>query len=87
MNECSTYSLPSVTAKGQWYLGLSWVSMPVSALLEKPEDGAQLTDFVDCLPGVTLQLARVVLKQAAPHLTFLNRCQPRLDKLCNSRQR
>ena len=39
--------------------------VPVSALFENLEDGAQLSDFVDWFPGVTLQQARAVLEHVA----------------------
>ena len=39
--------------------------VPVSALFENLEDGAQLADFVTWFPGVTLQQARAVLEHAA----------------------
>ena len=39
--------------------------VPVSALFENLEDGAQLSDFVAWFPGVTEQQARAVLEHAA----------------------
>lgn len=42
--------------------------VPVSALFENLEDGAQLADFVDWFPGVTLEQARSVLEHAAHSL-------------------
>jgi uncharacterized protein (DUF433 family) len=39
--------------------------VPVSALFENLGDGAQLADFVNWFPGVTLQQARAVLEHAA----------------------
>ena len=38
--------------------------VPVSALFENLEDGAQLSEFVEWFPGVTLQQARAVLEHA-----------------------
>lgn len=42
--------------------------VPVSALFENLEDGAQLSDFVAWFPGVTLAQARAVLEHAAHSL-------------------
>ncbi len=39
--------------------------VPVSALFENIEDGAQLTEFVSWFPGVTLQQVRAVLEHVA----------------------
>ena len=50
----------------------SWVfrgtRVPVTALFENLEDGAQVTDFVQWFPGVTLDQARAVLEHAARSL-------------------
>lgn len=42
--------------------------VPVSALFENLEDGAQLSDFVVWFPGVTLDQAKAVLEHAAKTL-------------------
>ena len=42
--------------------------VPVTALFENLEDGAQLSEFVDWFPGVTLEQARAVLEHAAHSL-------------------
>ena len=42
--------------------------VPVAALFENLEDGAQLADFVRWFPGVTIEQARVVLEHAAQSL-------------------
>ena len=39
--------------------------VPISALFENLEDGAQVSEFVECFPGVTLEQARAVLEHAA----------------------
>ena len=66
MNDWS--SCPAVERDPQKVSG-AWVfrgtRVPVSALFENLEDGAQLTDFVSWFPGVTLQQARAVLEHAA----------------------
>jgi uncharacterized protein (DUF433 family) len=42
--------------------------IPVTALFENLEDGAQISDFVSWFPGVTADQARVVLEHAAKSL-------------------
>jgi uncharacterized protein (DUF433 family) len=42
--------------------------VPVAALFENLEDGAQLSEFVEWFPGVTLEQARAVLEHAAHSL-------------------
>jgi uncharacterized protein (DUF433 family) len=42
--------------------------VPVAALFENLEDGAQLQDFVQWFPGVSLEQARQVLEHAASSL-------------------
>ena len=42
--------------------------VPVSALFENLEDGAQLQDFIEWFPGVILEQARAVLEHAARSL-------------------
>ncbi len=44
--------------------------VPVSALFENLEDGVQITQFVECFPGVTLDQVRAVLDHAAKSLTL-----------------
>jgi len=39
--------------------------VPVAALFENLEDGAQIAQFVDWFPGVTLEQVRAVLEHAA----------------------
>ena len=39
--------------------------VPVSALFENLEDGAQVTQFVEWFPGVSLEQVRAVLDHAA----------------------
>ena len=66
MNDWS--SCPAVERDPEKVSG-AWVfrgtRVPVSALFENLEDGAQLADFVNWFPGVTLQQARAVLEHAA----------------------
>ena len=42
--------------------------VPVTALFENLEDGAQLSEFLEWFPGVTLEQARAVLEHAARSL-------------------
>ena len=42
--------------------------MPVTALFENLEDGAQVADVVAWFPGVTLEQVRAVLEHAARSL-------------------
>jgi uncharacterized protein (DUF433 family) len=42
--------------------------VPVTALFENLEDGAQLAEFVGWFPGVTIDQARMVLKHAVRSL-------------------
>ena len=50
----------------------SWVfrgtRVPVTALFENLEDGAQISDFVEWFPGVSLEQVRKVLEHAAQSL-------------------
>jgi len=66
MNNWST--CPAVDRDPQKLSG-AWVfrgtRVPVSALFENLEDGAQLSDFVAWFPGVTIEQARAVLEHAA----------------------
>ena len=55
-------------------LGGIWVfrgtRIPVSALFENLEDGAQISQFVEWFPGVTLSQVRTVLDYAAKNLAL-----------------
>jgi uncharacterized protein (DUF433 family) len=42
--------------------------VPVAALFENIEDGAQVADFVQWFPGVSAEQVRVVLEHAAASL-------------------
>lgn len=42
--------------------------VPVAALFENLEDGAQISEFLEWFPGVTLDQARCVLEHAARSL-------------------
>ncbi len=42
--------------------------VPVAALFQNIEDGAQVTEFLEWFPGVTLEQVRLVLEHAARSL-------------------
>ena len=44
--------------------------VPVSALFENFEDGAQIAQFVEHFPGVTIEQVRAVLDHAAKSLAL-----------------
>ena len=44
--------------------------IPVAALFENLEEGAQVTQFVDWFPGVTLEQVRAVLEHATQSLAL-----------------
>lgn len=64
-------SCPSVERDPQRVSG-AWLfrgtRVPVRALFENLEDGAQLSEFIEWFPDVTLQQARTVLEHAARSL-------------------
>jgi len=61
-------SCPSVERDPQRVSG-AWVfrgtRVPVVALFENLQDGAQLSDFLEWFPGVTIEQVRAVLEHAA----------------------
>ncbi len=63
---CSAVERDPLKVSGTWVF--RGTRVPVSALFENLEDGAQVTDFVAWFPGVTLQQARAVLEHAAQTL-------------------
>jgi uncharacterized protein (DUF433 family) len=48
--------------------------VPVAALFENLEDGAQLSEFVAWFPGVSVEQARAVLEHAAYAGSCLSAC-------------
>lgn len=66
-------SCPSVERDPHRLSG-AWVfrgtRVPVAALFENLEDGAQIGQFVEWFPGVTLEQVRSVLDHAARSLAF-----------------
>jgi len=64
-------SCPAVERNPERVSG-AWVfrgtRVPVAALFENLEDGAQVADFVQWFPGVSAEQVRVVLEHAAASL-------------------
>jgi uncharacterized protein (DUF433 family) len=60
---CPTVQRDPAIVSGAWVFRGSRV--PVSALFENLEEGAQVAQFVDWFPGVTLEQVRGVLEHAA----------------------
>jgi uncharacterized protein (DUF433 family) len=60
---CPAVQRDPALLSGAWVFRGSRV--PVAALFENPEDGSQISQFVDWFPGVTLDQVRSVLEHAA----------------------
>jgi uncharacterized protein (DUF433 family) len=64
-------SCPAVERDAERVSG-AWVfrgtRVPVTALFQNLEDGAQVSDFIVWFPGVTLEQVRAVLEHAARSL-------------------
>jgi len=65
-SNCNSVERDPLKVSGAWLF--RGTRVPVSALFENLEDGAQLDDFVAWFPGVTLVQARDVLEHAAKSL-------------------
>jgi uncharacterized protein (DUF433 family) len=63
---CPAVDRDPLKVSGAWVF--RGTRVPVAALFENLEDGAQLADFVAWFPGVTLAQARAVLEHAASTL-------------------
>jgi len=63
---CSAVEQDPQRVSGAWVF--RGTRIPVTALFENLEDGAQLADFVEWFPGVSLEQARTVLEHAARSL-------------------
>ena len=65
-SSCTAVERDSRRVSGEWlFLG---TRVPVSALFENLEDGAQTAQFLEWFPGVTDQQVRAVLDHAAKSL-------------------
>ena len=60
---CSAVERDPARVSGAWVF--RGTRVPVSALFQNLEDGAQVSQFVDWFPGVTLAQVRAVLDHAA----------------------
>ncbi|MDO9453886.1 MAG: DUF433 domain-containing protein [Stagnimonas sp.] len=60
---CPAVERDPLKVSGAWLF--RGTRVPVTALFENLEDGAQLAEFVEWFPGVSLQQARAVLEHAA----------------------
>ena len=60
---CPAVERDPLKVSGAWLF--RGTRVPVAALFENLEDGAQLAEFVEWFPGVSLQQARAVLEHAA----------------------
>jgi uncharacterized protein (DUF433 family) len=63
---CEAVERDPARVSGAWVF--RGTRVPVTALFENLEDGAQLADFVAWFPGVTIDQARKVLEHAASSL-------------------
>ncbi|WP_369075135.1 DUF433 domain-containing protein [Thiohalocapsa halophila] len=68
---CAAVARDPERAGGAWVF--RGTPVPVAALFENVEDGAQVTEFVEWFPGVTLEQARAVLEHAAGALEAASR--------------
>lgn len=65
-NACTAVEREPDRVSGAWVF--RGTRVPVTALFENLEDGAQVADFVAWFPGVTLEQVRAVLEHAARSL-------------------
>jgi uncharacterized protein (DUF433 family) len=65
-SNCNSVERDPLKVSGAWLF--RGTRVPVSALFENLEDGAQLAEFVVWFPGVSLAQARDVLEHAAQSL-------------------
>lgn len=67
-SSCSAVERDPDRVSGAW--AFRGTRVPVSALFENLEDGAEITQFVEWFPGVTIEQARTVLDHAARSLAL-----------------
>jgi len=65
-SSCKAVESDSGRLSGEWVF--RGTRVPVSALFENLEDGAQTTQFLEWFPGVTDEQVRAVLDHAAKSL-------------------
>jgi uncharacterized protein (DUF433 family) len=63
---CPAVERDAARVSGAWVF--RGTRIPVAALFENLEDGAQIADFVRWFPGVTTEQVRAVLEHAAQSL-------------------
>lgn len=63
---CTAVERDPERVSGDWVF--RGTRVPVKALFENLEDGAQVADFVAWFPGVTMEQVRAVLEHAAQSL-------------------
>ena len=62
-NECPAVERVAERVSGAWVF--AGTRIPVAALFENLESGAQIAQFVEWFPGVTIEQVRAVLEHAA----------------------
>ena len=62
-SHCSAVDSDAGRVSGAWVF--RGTRVPVAALFQNLEDGASIQDFVQWVPGVSLEQARAVLEHAA----------------------
>ena len=67
-SSCSAVERDPERVSGAWVF--RGTRVPVSALFENLEDGAEITQFVEWYPGVTVEQVRAVLDHAAKSLAL-----------------
>ena len=67
-SSCSAVERDPERVSGAWVF--RGTRVPVSALFENLEDGAEITQFVEWFPGVTVEQVRAVLDHAAKSLVL-----------------
>lgn len=65
-SSCSVVERDPQRVSGAWVF--RGTRVPVAALFQNLEDGAQLSEFLEWFPGVTREQARVVLEHATRSL-------------------
>ena len=66
-SKCSEVERCGGRVSGAWVF--RGTRVPVAALFENLESGAQITDFVEWFPGVSIEQVRTVLRHAATSLS------------------
>ncbi|MBI2209276.1 MAG: DUF433 domain-containing protein [Deltaproteobacteria bacterium] len=67
-SSCSAVERDAERVSGAWVF--RGTRVPVSALFENLEDGAEITQFVEWFPGVTVEQVRAVLELMKEEVTL-----------------